>query len=107
MAHPQTEVANIQLQPTTYLSTPKGRKAESAWTWETKNTCQWPIPLVISVPKIFVNGQFYLSSQKCGHMFLETQCIYSTQGIENHVLPSFPILVRPLETVNLDTVSIA
>jgi len=25
MAHPQTEVADIQLQPTTHLSTPKGQ----------------------------------------------------------------------------------
>ena len=31
MAPPQTEVADIQLQPTTHLSTPKGCKAELAW----------------------------------------------------------------------------
>ena len=41
--------------------------------WETKNTCRWSILLVISVPKIFVNGQFYfnLSSKMWSHVFLE------------------------------------
>ena len=41
--------------------------------WENKNTCRWPILLVISVPKIFVNGQFYfnLSSKTWSHVFLE------------------------------------
>ena len=38
MAPPQTEVANISLQPTTHLSTPKGRKAESAWLAELQRT---------------------------------------------------------------------
>ena len=37
--------------------------------WENKNASRWPIPLVISVPKIFVNGQFYIDHQKRGHMF--------------------------------------
>ena len=31
MAQPLTDVADIQLQLTTYLSTPKGWKAELAW----------------------------------------------------------------------------
>ena len=41
--------------------------------WETKYTCRWPILLVISVPKIFLNGQFYfnLSSKTWSHVFLE------------------------------------
>jgi len=41
--------------------------------WETKYTCRWPIRLVVSVPKIFVNGQFYfnLSSKMWSHVFLE------------------------------------
>jgi len=39
--------------------------------WENKNTCQWPILFVISVPKIFVNGQFYfnLSSKMWSRFF--------------------------------------
>ena len=46
--------------------------------WENKNTCQWPVLLVISVPKIFVNGQFCfnLSSKTWSHVFFGTQCIY-------------------------------
>ena len=45
--------------------------------WETKNTCRWPILLVISVPKIFANGQFYfnLSSKMWSRVFFGTQCI--------------------------------
>jgi len=41
--------------------------------WETKNICRWPILLVISVPKIFANGQFYfnLSSKTWSPVFLE------------------------------------
>jgi len=41
--------------------------------WENKYTCRWPILLVISTPKIFVNGQFYfnLSSTMWSHVFLE------------------------------------
>ena len=41
--------------------------------WENKNTCRWPVLLVISVPKIFLNGQFYfnLSSKTWLHVFLE------------------------------------
>ena len=44
---------------------------------ETKNTCRWPILLLITVPKIFVNGQFYfnLSSKMWSHVFFGTQCI--------------------------------
>ena len=38
MAPPQTEVADIQLQPTTHLSTPKGWKAESAWLADLQRT---------------------------------------------------------------------
>jgi len=41
--------------------------------WENKNTCRWPVLLVISVRKIFLNGQFYfnLSSKAWSHVFLE------------------------------------
>jgi len=41
--------------------------------WENKNTCRWPVLLVIIVPKIFLNGQFYfnLSSKTWSHVFLE------------------------------------
>ena len=41
--------------------------------WENKNTCRWPVLLVISVPKIFINGPFYfnLSSKTWSHVFLE------------------------------------
>ena len=41
--------------------------------WKNKNTCRWPVLLVISVPKIFLNGQFYfnLSSKTWSHVFLE------------------------------------
>ena len=41
-----------------------------------KNTCRWPVHLVISVPKIFLNRQFYfnLSSQTWSHVFFGTQC---------------------------------
>ena len=35
MVPPQTEVADISLQPTTHLSTPKGWKAESTYSWLT------------------------------------------------------------------------
>ena len=38
--------------------------------WENKNTCRWPILLVISVPNIFLNGQFYFSLSS-SHGFLE------------------------------------
>jgi len=38
MAPPQTEVADIKLQPTTHLSTPKGWKAESAWLADLQRT---------------------------------------------------------------------
>ena len=38
MAHPQTEVVDIELQPTTHLSTPKGWKAESAWLADLQRT---------------------------------------------------------------------
>ena len=34
----QTEVADILLQPTTHLSTPKGGKAESAWLADLQQT---------------------------------------------------------------------
>ena len=46
--------------------------------WKNKNTCRWPVLLVISVPKIFLNGQFYfnLSSKTWSHVFFGTQCIY-------------------------------
>jgi len=41
--------------------------------WENKNTCRWHVLLVICVPKIFLNGQFYfnLSSKTWSHVFLE------------------------------------
>jgi len=43
--------------------------------WENKNIRRWPILLVISVPKICINGQFYFNlSSKRGHMFFGTQC---------------------------------
>ena len=38
MAHPQTEVADILLQHTTHLSTPKGRKADSGWLADLQRT---------------------------------------------------------------------
>ena len=42
--------------------------------WENINTCRWPVLLVISVPKIFLNGQFYfnLSSKTWSHVFWNT-----------------------------------
>ena len=46
MAPPQTEVANIILQPTPHLSTPKGWKAESAWFADIQRTVyphEWSI----------------------------------------------------------------
>ena len=44
--------------------------------WENKNTCRWLVLLVISVPKIFLNRQFYfnLSSKTWSHVFFGTQC---------------------------------
>jgi len=41
-----------------------------------KNTSRWPVHLVISVPKIFLNRQFYfnLSSKTWSHVFFGTQC---------------------------------
>jgi len=44
--------------------------------WENKNTWRWPVLLVISMPKIFLNGQFYfnLSSKTWSHVFFGTQC---------------------------------
>ena len=42
--------------------------------WANKNTCWWHVLLVISVPKIFLNGQFYfnLSSKTWSHVFWNT-----------------------------------
>jgi len=50
--------------------------------WENKNTCRWPVLLVISVPKIFLNGQFYfnLSSKTWSHVFFGTQCRFPIGG---------------------------
>jgi len=54
--------------------------------WETKNTCSCPIRLVISVPKIFVNGQFYsnFSSKMWPRYFWKTVhaclcCVFEAQ----------------------------
>ena len=38
MVPPQTEVVNIQLQPTSHLSTPNGGKAESGWLADLQRT---------------------------------------------------------------------
>ena len=52
--------------------------------WKNKNTCRWRVLLVISVPKIFLNGLFYfnLSSKTWSHVFLE----HSAQYLERTLL---------------------
>ena len=47
--------------------------------WENKNTSRWPVLLVISVPKIFLNGQFYfnLSSKTWSHVFFLEHNVYT------------------------------
>ena len=64
--------------------------------WKTKNTCRWPILLVISVPKIFVN--FNLSSKMWSHVFFGTQSIYHDSimifSSENMILLIFSIFSK-------------
>ena len=56
--------------------------------WKNKNTRRWPILLAISVPKIFVNGQFYfnLSSKTWSHVFFGTQCSWRTRTTCGYVI---------------------
>jgi len=42
--------------------------------WENKNTCRWSIVLIISMPKIFVNGYVKLIFKNVGTCFSGTQC---------------------------------
>ena len=58
---------------------------------------RWPILLVISVPKIFVNGQFYfnLSSKMWSHVFWNTVYIYQSAVCCAHM----PLLAHALISV--------
>ena len=68
--------------------------------WENKNTCRWPVLLVISVPKIFLNGQFYfnLSSKTWSHVFFGTQCIIFTRMRHNVLNLKLRAVPRRLRT---------
>ena len=69
--------------------------------WDTKYTCRWPILLVISMPKIFVNGQLYfnLSSKMWSHVFLEHSVVPSVAlGLQH--LTTLPAIRRSCSVYN-------